>query len=148
MFKHILVATDGSALAAHAVEKALTLAKALSARVTAVHVTELWSATEMASKASMGELHPVEDYEARAGAYARKILDAAANSASAAGVPCETLHVADARPADGIVSTATKNNCDLIVMASHGRRGVSRLVLGSQASEVLAHSKIPVLICP
>ena len=148
MFKHILVATDGSALATHAIEKGMALAKALSARLTAVHVTELWSATEMATKASMGEMHPVEHYEARAAANATKILDAARKAAEAAGVQCETLHVADARPAEGIVSAASRNDCDLIVMASHGRRGVPRLVLGSQASEVLAHSKIPVLICP
>ena len=148
MFTHILVATDGSALAARGLEKGVALAKALSARLTIVHVTELWSISEMASSAEMGNLHPVDDYEAKAGAIATKILDAARKGAEAAGVKCETLHVADARPAAGIVSAATRNGCDLIVMATHGRRGVSRLVLGSQAAEVMAHAKIPVLICP
>ena len=63
------------------------------------------------------------------------------------GVSCETLHVKDRRPAEGIIETAKAKDCDLIVMGSHGRRGISRLVLGSQASEVVSHSTVPVLVC-
>lgn len=147
MYRHILIATDGSSLAGHAVTHGLALAKALGARVKVVTVTELWSATEMASQAAIGKLRPTDEYEAKEHALAMKILESAKHAAEIAGVPCETLHVADMHPAEGIVSAAVEHGCDLIVMASHGRRGLERLVLGSQASAVLARSKAPVLIC-
>jgi len=73
-------------------------------------------------------------------------INAAAQTAKTAGVACELVHVPDQHPAEGIIATAEKNGCDLIVMASHGRRALGRLLLGSQVNEVLAHSKIPVLI--
>lgn len=147
MFQHILIATDGSELAGHAVATGLSLAKATGARVTAVTVTELWSAQEMAAKAARGDIRPVDDYEARATAAARKILFSVTEIAAKLGVTCSTVHVSDRRPADGIVTTARERNCDLIVIASHGRRGVSRLVLGSQSAEVVANTELPVLIC-
>ena len=148
MFHHILIATDGSAIAQRAAGQGLALAKQLGARVTLVTVTELWSISEMVTSTKMGASHPVEDYEATMDAAAKEVLDAARAAAEKAGVACETLHVADARPADGIVSSAEKLGCDLIVMGSHGLRGLKRLVLGSQAAEVMAHAKTPVLICP
>ena len=74
------------------------------------------------------------------------ILDAAAQKAKIAGIACGLVHVPDQHPAEGIIATAENKGCDLIVMASHGRRAVGRLLLGSQASEVLAHSKVPALI--
>jgi nucleotide-binding universal stress UspA family protein len=148
MFRHILVATDGSDLAGRAVDTALSLAKDIGARVTAVNVTELWSATEMTSKAGRFDKHPVEEYEARAQSSAQKILTVVRDRAEAAGVKCQTLHIADKRPAEGIVAAAEEQGCDVIVMATHGRRGLQRLVLGSQASEVITLSKMPVLICP
>ena len=147
MYRHILIATDGSSLATRAAKQGLALAKALGARVTAVTVTELWSASEMAAKAARGEKHPTDDYEAKASAAAEKVLAEIREAAETEGVRCETLHVADERPADGIVRACEQHGCDLIVMSSHGRRGLERLVLGSQATEVVATSKVPVLIC-
>ena len=147
MFKHILIATDGSLLAGHAVEKGLALAKAIGARVTAITVTELWSIQDMAAQAEMGKAHPVEDYEAHAAASARTILANVAEAAVKHGVTCGAVHVSDKRPAEGIVATALERDCDLIVMSSHGRRGVSSLILGSQSAEVVANTQVPVLIC-
>lgn len=147
MYRRILIATDGSELAGHAVTQGLSLAKDLGAQVTMVNVTELWSVQEMAARADMGSKHPTVDYETWAATHAAKILAIAKEAAEMAGVRCETLHVPDARPATGIVAAAKERDCDLIVMGSHGRRGLGRLVLGSQAAEVIAASKLPVLIC-
>ena len=76
-----------------------------------------------------------------------RLLAGVIEIASKLGVACETLHVKDRHPAEGIVETAKSRGCDLIVMASHGRRGLSRMLLGSQANKVVTHSAVPVLIC-
>jgi nucleotide-binding universal stress UspA family protein len=89
---------------------------------------------------------PIEDYEKAAAENAARILSAFGAAAQAAGVDCETVHINDF-PAEGIVETAQVRGCDLIVMASHGRRGLSKLLLGSQATRVLALSPVPVLVC-
>jgi nucleotide-binding universal stress UspA family protein len=146
MYKRILIATDGSELAGRAVAHGLALAKEVKAPVTVVTVTPPWSALQLAHEARMGSTNPVHQFEDMAAASAKAVLDAAAQTAKAAGVACELVHVADQHPAEGIISVAEKQSCDLIVMASHGRRAVGRLLLGSQASEVLAHSKVPTLI--
>src|SRR5262245_24917180 len=146
MYKHILIATDGSALATKAVEHGLALAKQQNARVTVVTVTEPWSAADIAHEVRQGRPDPIGRYEEVEAAAAKRILDEAARSATANGVTCDLVHVRDQHPAEGIVATATDKACDLIVMASHGRRGVSRLVLGSKAYEVLSHCKVPALI--
>jgi nucleotide-binding universal stress UspA family protein len=114
MYKHILIATDGSELAGRAVEPALML--------------------------------PIDEYERAAKENADRILSAVSSAADEAGVECETVHVNDF-PAEGIIETAKAKGCDLIVMASHGRRGLSKLLLGSQASRVLTLSEVPVLVC-
>jgi nucleotide-binding universal stress UspA family protein len=147
MYKHILIATDGSELARKGLAQGLALAKELNAAVIAVTVTEAWSALEMAAQARRGALHPMEEYDEHAGANAEKILAAVSAIAKEMGVACETMHVKDQHPADGIVATAKAKGCDLIVMASHGRRGLQKVMLGSQANKVLAYSSIPVLIC-
>jgi nucleotide-binding universal stress UspA family protein len=147
MYKHILIATDGSVLARKAETQGLALAKNLKAAVTAITVTEAWSALEMSAQAGRGAMHPVEDYEKHAAALAEKVLAAASAMAKEIGVPCDTMHVKDQHPADGIVETAKAKGCELIVMASHGRRGLQKALLGSQANKVLAYSAIPVLIC-
>ena len=146
MYKRILIATDGSELAGRAVAHGLALAKAVNAPVALVTVTQPWSALQLAHEARLGSTNPINQFEDMAVASAKAILDAAAQKAKAAGVACDLVHVADQHPAEGIIATAGKQGCDLIVMASHGRRGVGRLLLGSQASEVLAHSKVPTLI--
>jgi len=144
MFKNILIATDGSELARKAVTQGLALAKALNARLTAVSVTEPWATTappEILTEAF------VQDYERASAARAKQILDVVNAAAKEANVACFPLHVRDRFPAEGILEAAIGAGCDLIVMASHGRRGVARLFLGSQAIEVLTHSTVPVLIC-
>ncbi len=144
MYKHILIASDGSELAQKAVDQGLALAKALDAKALAVTVTEPLS---MVAPGEVAITFPIDEYEKGAAATAAEILSGVAAAAKAAGVACETLHMKDSYPAEGIVAAAEKQGCDLIVMASHGRRGLRRLVLGSQANEVVTHSTIPVLIC-
>jgi len=143
MYKHLLIATDGSELAGKAVCTGLELAKALGAKVTAVTVTEAW-ATTVSGEAAL--VFPVEEYERAAAQNAARILADVAAQAKKQGVACETMHVTEF-PAEGIVATCKDKGCDLIVMASHGRRGLSRVLLGSQAVRVLTHSTVPVLIC-
>ena len=144
MFKHILIATDGSALSQKGVDQGLELAKALGAKTLLVTVSE--PRTSYVS-GEMAISFPVQEYEEQVKASAGKVLAAAVAAAQAAGVACETLHVKDKIPADGIVDAAKERGCDLIVMSSHGRRGISRVLLGSQANNVVTHSSIPVLIC-
>ena len=143
MHRNILIATDGSELAGRAVTAGFGLAKALGARVTVVTVTEPWSAMVIGEPALV---FPLDDYEKAAAENANRILAGVAGEAREAGVACETVHASDF-PAEGIIATAKDRNCDLIVMASHGRRGLSKVILGSQASRVLALSTVPVLIC-
>jgi nucleotide-binding universal stress UspA family protein len=144
MYKHILIATDGSELAGKAVADGLALAKALGASVTAVTVTDILPT---------GPYSPipfpatVERYEAAAAEGAAKILATVADAAAQLGVVCRTVHVKDRAPAEGILTTLAAEGCDLVVMASHGRRGVSRLLLGSQAQKVVALSPVSVLVC-
>ncbi len=146
MYRNILIATDGSDLAGKAVEHGVSLAKQTGSAITFVTVTEMWSAIDMATEASHGEPDPLGIFEKLAAKSAREILDNAEAAARSAGVRCETLHVRDRPPAEGIITAANEKGCDLIVMASHGRRGLNRLLLGSQTMEVLAYSKVPVLV--
>jgi nucleotide-binding universal stress UspA family protein len=144
MYKNLLIATDGSELATKALEQGLGLAKALGAKVTIVTVTEPWTA---AVSGEMAIAFPIEDYEKGCVASAERVLSAASEVAGKVGVAFETRHVKDQFPAEGIVEAAKANGADLIVMASHGRRGMTRLLLGSQANKVVTHSTVPVLIC-
>jgi nucleotide-binding universal stress UspA family protein len=144
MYKHILIATDGSELAAKALSQGLALAKELAAQVTIVTVTEPW-ATQMTGEAAIA--FPIKAYEKAMADNAAEILSKATATASQAGVACSTVHVKERHPAEGILETAKAKSCDLIVMASHGRRALSRLLLGSQAHNVVTRSSIPVLIC-
>jgi nucleotide-binding universal stress UspA family protein len=147
MCKQILVPTDGSTLSDHAVEHAIGFAKQLGAKITALHV--------------VGAYHPSLKYDAYIvphapamnvhfeeadGARAKRILEAVRKSARAEGVECETAMVRGDSPSEMIIKQADCSNCDLIVMASHGRRGLKGLLLGGETVKVLAHSKIPVLV--
>jgi nucleotide-binding universal stress UspA family protein len=143
MFKHILIATDGSELAGKAVTTGLTLAKTLKAKVTVVSATQPWS-TMVSGEVAFN--FPIEEYEKGAAENAAAILAKVREAAKALGVPCESLHVVDF-PAEAIIDTAKGRGCDLIVMSSHGRRGIARALLGSQATRVLSLSTVPVLIC-
>jgi len=142
MFQHILIATDGSELAGKALAQGLSLARALGAQITVVTVTEPW-VTEVTGEAAFGL--PFAEYDKAMTASAARILSKASDAANKEGLPCATIHVKERHPAEGILDTAKARTCDLIVMASHGRRGLTRLLLGSQAQNVVTHSGISVL---
>ncbi len=146
MYKNILIPTDGSELAGKAVSHGLALAKLLNAKVSIVTVTELWSAFEMARRVETIDRQAIEHYEESAARRAEKVLKSASESAEKLGIDCKLIHIKDEHPAEGIIEAASSNNHDLIVMASHGHRGLKKILLGSIASEVVSHSKIPVLI--
>ena len=110
-------------------------------------VTELWSALAMSAGIEAGRTNVIKDYEESAAASARKTLDAAEKAAKRASVTCKTEHVPDRHAAEGIVDTARKRKCDLIVMGSH-ERGMSHTFLGSVAKSVLRRSHVPTLIVP
>jgi len=143
MYKHLLITTDGSEVAQRGVDQGLALAKALGAEATIVTITEPFPIYAVGSGYVPPEL---ADYDNIQKEFAQKVLEAAKAQADAAGVKVTTLHVPNRQPAETIIETAQSRGCDAIVMASHGRRGLGRLVLGSQTSEVLAHSKLPVLV--
>jgi len=145
MHQHILIATDGSELGDRALDHGLSLARQLKAKVTVLTGTEMWSVFEM-TRHSNDTRNPIEHYEAIAAESARKVLDAAAERAARYGVTCDMVHARDLKPAEAIVETATARGCDLIVMGSHGRRGVNRMLLGSETARVLALTTIPVLV--
>jgi nucleotide-binding universal stress UspA family protein len=147
MFKHILIATDGSELAQKAEITGLTLAKDLKAEVTAVTVSAPWDTLSMAALADRGVPNPVADYDERVAASANRILWAVAQRAKKIGISCTTVYAKDRHPAEGILEISGQRACDLIVMASHGHRGLSGMLLGSQTTRVLTLSTIPVLVC-
>lgn len=143
MFKHILVPTDGSPLSAMAVDKAVGLAKAVGARVTFVTAIEpfhIW--TDNANQLA----YTREEYERVAHESAVANLAAATAAASGAGIESTTVLVESDEPYRTIIDTAKERGCDLVAMASHGRRGVAALVIGSETQKVLTHSSIPVLV--
>lgn len=146
MYRRILIATDGSELASKAVAHGIALAKNLNVPVTVVTVTEAWSSSDLVGAAAHGKQNPITQYEEMAAAAANNILGKASEIATSQGVLCDVVHMQDRHPAEGIIAAAEQNGCDLVVMASHGRRGIGRLLLGSHAYEVLTHSKVPALI--
>jgi nucleotide-binding universal stress UspA family protein len=146
VYRRILAATDGSEQAQKAVSHAATLAKATGAGLVIVNVTQLWSALDVAHAAEAGIRNPVADYEAMAAKAAEGVLTTAKALAGAHGMNAETLHIQDRAAAEGILAAANDKACDLIVMGTHGRRGLGRLLLGSQVAEVLTISQVPVLV--
>ena len=143
MYKHILIAFDGSDLSEKALRQGAHLAKAVGAKVTALYVTMPWSAI---AAGEISVMFPPEEYETNAAKAATEQLKRAAETAKSLGVSCNTLHKSDAQPYKAIIDTAVANGCDLIVMGSHGRRGIAGLLLGSVAMKTLTHAHIPVLV--
>jgi nucleotide-binding universal stress UspA family protein len=146
MYAHILIPTDGSETADRGLDHGLALAAKVGARVTVITATEA-----LPSYSGVGTgfgLTPevTEAYDRQQAAHAQALLDAAKARAAAAGVACDTLHVPQAHAAEAIVEAARTQGADLIVMASHGRRGLGRLFLGSQAAAVVNQSPVPVLV--
>jgi len=146
MFRHILIATDGSALAAKGVKAGVKLAHALGARVTGVFIAQPYLAAVYSDTAMYMTASAVADYEKGAKAQGAKALGVVERAAKGAGIRCATRTEEALQPWQGILKVARKSGCDAIVMASHGHGGITATILGSQTSRVLAHSKIPVLV--
>jgi nucleotide-binding universal stress UspA family protein len=143
MYQHILIPTDGSPLSTVAVEHSMDFARDANAKVTVLTVVSPFHVFS----ANPDELTDTRaDYERRARAHAAEILTDAQRKAKRAGVPCDVVQLESDTPYDVIIKTAEKRGCDLIAMASHGRRGISAIVLGSETLKVLTHSKVPVLV--
>lgn len=146
MYTRILIATDGSELAEKGLLKGLELASGLGAEVDIVTVSEPWAVGMYDAMGwSVGYMNSPE-YKADREESAQKILQPALARAQAQGVRATGTHVLDRYAADGIIEVAEQRGSDLIVMTSHGRRGVTRVLLGSQTTEVLARSALPVLV--
>lgn len=147
MYAHILVATDGSALADCALDQAAAIAKGFNSDVTVVTVSEPASVVGAGYYAGTGYIgDPIPGLVEAQENAAKALLDKAEAKVKATGLQVKTVYVNDSFPAEGIVLTAEKLGADLIVMGSHGRRGLGRLLLGSQTSNVLAQTKTPVLV--
>lgn len=145
MYQHILLPTDGSAVARGAMRAGIKLAKALGAKVTGFYAAPPATPLEFKGLLPSGYADPVEHARLIERAAARH-LAVIEKAAKAAGVRCKVEHVTDDYPAEAIVSAAKRNSCDLIFMASHGHRGFTSLLLGSQTHKVLAESKVAVLV--
>jgi len=147
MHKHILIPTDGSDTAQKGVDYGLALAKDLGAKVTVVNITDPYPMPGVALGAGwIPSEEEVTQYNEGQKEIAAKVLATVKAQADKLGVDTALVHVSEARPAEAILQTAEARGAHLIVMASHGRRGVQRVLLGSQTSEVLAHSQVPVLV--
>ena len=145
MVKHILLPTDGSPLSARAVAAGVKLAKAVGAQVTGLFVAPAPTPLVYERFVPVGYMTP-EQHAALIERAAARYLGVIEKAAKAAGVRCECVRITSDFPADVILQTATKRRCDLIVMASHGRRGLSAVLLGSETQKVLTHAKLPVLV--
>ena len=143
MFKHILLPTDGSPLSEVAIKKGMQFAKSVGAQVTGIYVIDPFhlfsTGSEMLSDTK-------EQYVQDSRAHARSSLSMIYTAAKESGVTCDCITETSAQPYEVIVETAQKKGCDLIMMASHGRRGMQALLLGSETTKVLTHTKIPVLV--
>ena len=145
MFKHILIPTDGSPVAEKAVKAGLDLAKALGAKVTGYHGIDVIPQQVYGEGYILGR-RMIKEVEQIARKGAEKHMAAMALLAAATGVPFTTLIATAESPYEGIIAAAKKQKCDAIFMASHGRRGVAGLVLGSVTQKVLTHTRLPVLV--
>ena len=148
MYANILLSTDGSDVARKGVKHGIGLAKALNAKVIVVTVTEPLPVDYGGGHASgwIPSQQEFDAFDAASKVRADKVLDDARALAAQAGISAELLHVPNAHPATTIIETAKSRDCDLVVMGSHGRRGLRKLFLGSQTSEVLAEGSVPVLV--
>jgi nucleotide-binding universal stress UspA family protein len=145
MFKHVLVPTDGSGLSMDAVRHAISFAKEAGARITFFFATKRIPAFYLGvgTIPDPGVAMQFNDSEE---AGAQELLDACVTMATEAGVPSEKLAMVNDLPWQAIIEAAARTGCDLIFMASHGRRGIQAMLLGSETQKVLTHSTIPVLV--
>jgi len=147
MYAHILVPTDGSRLSVAAAKSATALAAKLGARLTAVYVMAPYSPPMESEAVAFYPAFSAGEFEKATRQAADKALAKVQALASAAKVKSDTVAVSGASPWKAIIATAKSKKADLIVMASHGRRGLEALLIGSETQKVLTHSKIPVLVC-
>ncbi|MDR2166115.1 MAG: universal stress protein [Zoogloeaceae bacterium] len=145
MFKHILVPTDGSQLSQDATRRAVEFARHIGARITAFYAKPEYPVTYFGEGALIDPTTP-EKFSEMVEQQARDVLDCVTAECEKSGVPCETVSATSDIPYEAIIDAAEKQSCDLIFMASHGRKGISGLLLGSETNKVLTHSKIPVLV--
>ncbi|MBP6901471.1 MAG: universal stress protein [Burkholderiaceae bacterium] len=143
MFKHLLLATDGSALSDVAIYKGLELARSTGAKVTGITVMPEYHLMSYAVE-SLQDTQQQFQFETRR--HAEQVLSRLAQAATQAQVACDTLAVPGDHPYEQIIVAAEQRQCDLIVMASHGRKGIKGLLLGSETHKVLTHTQIPVLV--
>ncbi|OPH81304.1 universal stress protein [Nitrobacter vulgaris] len=146
MYTHILVSTDGSELAQNGVNHGLSLAKALGSKITIVTVTAPFPVPTIGAGGWATAGMDLDRFEDGNKEHAKAILSAAKAAAEKMALTVETFHIPNALPAAAIVDAAKTQGCNLIVMASHGHRGIKRVLLGSQTAEVLATAHIPVLV--
>ena len=147
MYRHIFIPTDGSELAERAMTHGLSLAKSVGAKVSVVIVEtpfNVYDVPELRVQ-QMPEEFVTNAEQIRK--HAKSVLNRAADAAKLAGVSCDTIQVEHDKPYQAIIAAAKEKGCDLIVMASHGRSGLSAVLLGSVTSKVLTHTKTPVLVC-
>ncbi len=142
VYKHILIPTDGSELSERAIRNGVVLATSLGARITVLTVMEPWST----GGRPVGLERPRQVYEEGAKERVHRFLEVAVKATLEAGVPVSTEQDFNEHPYEAIIETADAKGCDLILMASHGWRGIKALVLGSETTKVLMHTKIPVLV--
>jgi len=147
MYRNILIPTDGSVLAERGVAHGLALAKSVGAKVTAIIVEAPFSVYGVPESRLRQMTEAFTQYEQQVKAHAAKVMTHVGDLAKAAGVACDTVLLEHYHPYEAIIATAKDKGCDLIVMASHGRSGISAVLLGSVTSKVLAHTDIPVLVC-
>ena len=174
MYQNILIPTDGTEFSEKAIRHGVALAKLAGAKVTGVTVTDSFRGfagvtvprvhrtdpilhLDDGSVAAMPTIHGatpfdeqfdmLEKIRQKQSNIVRNALDTIAAAAKASGVPCETVEVEDEHPYQGIIRTAKDKGCDLIVMASHGRRGIAAVLIGSETHKVVTHTSIPVLVC-
>ncbi|MGB8337447.1 MAG: universal stress protein [Burkholderiales bacterium] len=145
MFKRILIPTDGSELSRKAVNAGIEFAKAINAKVVGFYATERYPIMMYGEYIPVEAISP-EEFRRQEEARAKALLGYIEAAAKNAGVECSTEFIEAAQPYEAIIKTAENKACDLIYMASHGRRGLSALVLGSETNKVLTHSKVPVLV--
>jgi nucleotide-binding universal stress UspA family protein len=146
MFKKILLPTDGSPLSAQAANKGISFARSIGAEVVALHVSQPFAATVGFDGMAAAYAISDEDYEKTTAEQAKKYLQAVLDRAETAGVKATSQAVSSFNVADGVVQAAADNDCDLIFIGSHGRSGLSRLLLGSVTSKVLSLARTAVLV--
>jgi len=144
MYKHILIPTDGSELSEKAVKEGIELAMSMKAKVTVFTTSPPFTA--VSSEVPVGA-DSIALYTASAEERAAARLKPGLEYAHARGVSARTQHVFAERPYEAIIAAAAKEGCDLVCMASHGRKGIAGLLVGSETNKVLTHSKVPVLVC-